>query len=124
MLSEPSSVIAILSSMSVDLLVIDKDISDGPSLLTSVLATPNVPKVVTIRGTLPDGHKIDDTRILHVAPDTSDHTWFESITNDVSPYQEKPAKGKILIVDDVVELLDMYETMFQLKGYEVQTAKN
>lgn len=123
-LSDPASVIPILASMSADLLVIDKDIPNGSSLIISVLASSNVPKVVTIRGNMADGQKIEDTRILHVAEDTSDHTWFESITNDIHVDQKKSLKGKILIVDDVVELLDMYETMFQLKGYEVQTAKN
>jgi hypothetical protein len=54
----------------------------------------------------------------------SDHTWFESIVNGSHTEAKKISRGKILIVDDVVELLDMYETMFQLKGYEVETAKN
>jgi CheY-like chemotaxis protein len=63
-------------------------------------------------------------RFFQVGSDTSDHTWAESITSGTNIQQNKSLKGKILVVDDVVELLDMYQTMFQLKGYEVETAKN
>jgi CheY-like chemotaxis protein len=33
-------------------------------------------------------------------------------------------KDKILVIDDVVELIDMYKIMFEMKGYEVETAKD
>ncbi len=40
------------------------------------------------------------------------------------PEYSPAKKEKILVIDDVVELIDMYKIMFEMKGYEVETAKD
>lgn len=123
-LSDTSSVIPILASMGADLLVIDKDIANWPVFLIDVLATSNIPKTVATRGAFSGITHIEGIRFIQVGPDTSDNTWVESITNTTNIQQNKSFKEKVLVVDDVVELLEMYETMFRLKGYEVEIAKD
>lgn len=127
-LSDSSTFVPILSSVSADLVVID-DIENGRSLLPSILALSKVPEKITIRDDVEDP-SMDQKRIIHVKTQTTESVWWEIIQQN-DKIAEQPVedftgvkKDKILVIDDVVELIDMYKIMFEIKGYEVETAKD
>lgn len=127
-LSDSSTFVPILSNISADLVVID-DVEQGRSLLPAILALPQVPAKITLRDDVEDP-SMDQKNIIHVKSQTTDTVWWEIIeqnnkleeqsTEDATPAK----KDKILVVDDVVELADMYKIMFELKWYEVETASD
>jgi hypothetical protein len=124
--SDSPSALSILSSICPYLLVIDSDIENGRSLIPQIFALPKVPEKITIRDASADPFVIGQEKIIHVSADMTDAVWGEVIqhnaTEDVTVSGAVPKKDKILIIDDVAELSEMYKIMFELKGYEVDTA--
>jgi CheY-like chemotaxis protein len=129
-LSESSAFIAILKTVSADLVVIDSDIENGRALLPAIFALSKVPEKITIRDDSTETATIWQERLIHVGSQITDDVWWEIIQKNIVSTDEAGAtsvwvkKDKILIIDDVAELVDMYKIMFELKGYEVETAKD
>lgn len=126
-LSDSSTFVPILTNIVADLVVID-DVATWRSLLPAILALPQPPTRITIRDDIEDP-AMDQKNIIHVKTQTTDSVWWEIIEQnnkieEQSSEEITPKKDKILVVDDVVELADMYKIMFELKGYEVETASD
>lgn len=127
-LSESSTFVAILTSVSADLVVLD-DVENGRALLPSILSLWKVPAKITIRDDIED-KSMDEKNVIHVSTKTTDAVWGEIIqqNNHIDQAEEMGSSStnseKILIIDDVVELIDMYKIMFELKWYQVETAKD
>ncbi len=130
-LSEASVFQSIISTVPVDIIMIDSDIDNGRALLPAVFALPVVPEQISLRDDSDVPFLSGQEKVIHVNKNTADTVWIEIIQHQnelsvVSPIPSDPEvkKDKILIIDDVVELIDMYKTMFEIKGYEVETAKD
>jgi len=126
--SETPAFLAVLNTMPADLVVID-DVDNGRSLLTNILALPKIPEKITIRDDIDDA-SLDQKRVIHVKTQTTESVWWEIIqldnTSQEQPLELPPGqkKDRILVIDDVAELVDMYKIMFETKWYEVETASD
>lgn len=129
-LSDSSTFTTIVTSISPDLVVIDSDIENGKDLLPAVFQLPNIPKTVTIRDDSTDPLPAGEEQLLRVGTQVSESEWWQiiqqnnTLTESIQSIPEVTKKDKILVIDDVVELIDMYKIMFEMKGYEVETAKD
>lgn len=129
-LSDSSTFTTIVTSISPDLVVIDSDIENGKDLLPAVFQLPNIPKTVTIRDDSVDPLPAGEEQLLRVGTQVSESEWWQivqqnnTLTESIQSIPEVTKKDKILVIDDVVELIDMYKIMFEMKGYEVETAKD
>jgi two-component system OmpR family response regulator len=67
---------------------------------------------------------------VRVGSGVSESEWAQiiqqnnALAESIQSIPEVTKKDKILVVDDVAELVDMYKIMFEMKGYEVETAKD
>ncbi len=128
-LSESSSFLAIVSTIPADLVVID-DTEIGRSLLPAIFSLPHVPERITIRDDSTTAPIIGQERLIQVGTNITEAVWWEIIQQNVHLVEESvvidvtPKKDKILIIDDVVELIDMYKILFEQRGYIVETAKD
>jgi|GEM_PF-6022909 len=117
----------ILATKQFDLLAIDSDSTNGYNLLELISNSGHTSHNITFRGALKELSAEDSSSVLYVDKDASDDEWIDAIEGSAFPKHASPQKtnkDKILVVDDVEGLLEMYEMMFQLKGYDIQTAKN
>jgi hypothetical protein len=118
-LSESTAFTAILNSIPADLVVID-DIENGRSLLPVVLSLSKIPEKITLRDDIEDA-SMDEKKIIHVKTITSESVWGEIIQQNNRLEEQLVEnvsdlkKDKILVIDDVVELIDMYKIMFEIK---------
>ena len=126
LVSDSLAALSLLTVGDIDLLVIDSDIPNGRMFLGIVMGFGKVPAKITIRDDMHDTYTSIGSAVIRVDSSTSDETWLEIVEHDLVPHhtEETPLKDKILIVDDVVELLEMYRTMFELRGYQIETAKD
>ncbi len=128
-LSESSAFLAILSSVPADVVVID-NIENGRAFLLSIFALPRVPESITIRDDSTEIPIVGQERLIHVGTEVTETMWWEivqknnTITEEVKVSPVGGKKDKILVIDDVIEILDMYKIIFGLKGYEVETARD
>lgn len=129
-LSDSSAFAAILTSISPELVLIDSNIENGKDLLPTVFQLPNVPKTVTIRDDSKDPLPAGQEQLVRVGTQLSESEWWQIIQQNntleesIQSIPEVTKKDKILVIDDVVELIDMYKIMFEMKWYEVETAKD
>jgi CheY-like chemotaxis protein len=129
-LSDSSTFTTILTTIPPNLVVIDSDVQNGADLLPAVFQLPQPPESVTIRDDstlpLPAGQE----RLVRVGTQISEADWWKiiqqnnTLAESIQSIPEVTKKDKILVIDDVVELIDMYKIMFEMKGYEVETAKD
>ncbi len=117
--SDGLSALPILASVGTDLLMIDGDVPNGRILLGTVIGFAQIPEKISIRDEVKDVPVSPKSLIIHVDPSTSDETWVEILEHSLTPTENslkiQNTKDKILIVDDVLELLEMYKTMFEMK---------
>jgi CheY-like chemotaxis protein len=111
--------------------VID-DGENGRALLATIFALPKVPEKITIRDDSTEVPVAGQEKLIRVGTQITETVWWEIIQqnslleeqNDAVASAPIPKKDKILIIDDVAELTEMYQIMFEQKGYAVETAKD
>ena len=129
-LSDSSSFSAILTTIPAEIVVIDTPMKNSEELLSSIFQLPNLPKAVTIRDDSSEPLPAHMERLIRVGSQVSESEWWRivqqnnSLAESIKSVTEVIKKDKILVIDDVVELIDMYKIMFEMKGYEVETAKD
>lgn len=129
-LSDSSVFTTILTSISPELVVIDSNVENGKELLPSVFQLPNAPKTVTIRDDSTDSLPSGQEHLLRVGTQVGESEWWQivqqnnTLAESIQSIPEVTKKDRILVIDDVVELIDMYKIMFEMKWYEVETAKD
>jgi CheY-like chemotaxis protein len=129
-LSDSSAFTVILTSTSPELVVIDSNIENAKDLLPTVFQLPSVPKTVTIRDDSTDPLPAGQEHLVRVGTQVSESDWWQIIQQNnaleesIQSIPEVTKKDKILVIDDVIELIDMYKIMFEMKWYEVETAKD
>lgn len=106
-----------------DLLVLDSWLPDLPLILDSLANLVHIPSRIIIRESLPSTPEFQNSTVILLDPAISDIALSTSISQSFAPTAEIEEKiRKILIIDDVTDLLDMYRMIFELKWYEVETA--
>ncbi len=110
-----------------DLLIIDKNIPNAQILLTTVGGLSHVPPCIALRNNALVAPTGINTKLITIDESAADEIFVQELEKSVSwKKQDTPEfmKRKILIVDDVQDLLDMYSIVFTAKWYEVKTASN
>lgn len=109
----------------VDLLVLDSNVPNSQTLMQILSGLARLPSRIVIRDNLPQIPVFWNSSVLMLDSKTSDIVLAQAIEDSMgSSVVDEDVKTvkKILIIDDVSDLLDMYKMMFTMKGYEVETA--
>ncbi len=120
-LSDSTSFIPILNSVPADIIVIDSGIGNAHDIVSAIFALPQIPERVTIREDLTDVPLKEEANLIRVNTRVSESEWCDIIKQNIAfaenaePLPAPTKKDKILIIDDVVELVEMYRTMFEMK---------
>lgn len=129
-LSDSSTFTTILSTIPAQAVILDSNVEGAKDLLPAIFQLPQVPDVVTIRDDNTDALPAGQEKLVRVGSQVSESEWGQiiqqniTLSESIQSIPEPTKKDKILVVDDVVELIDMYKIMFEMKGYEVETAKD
>lgn len=129
-LSDSSTFTTILSTIPAQAVILDSNVDGARDLLPGIFQLPQVPDVVTIRDDSKEALPAGQERLIRVGSQISESEWGQiiqqntTLTESIQSIPEPTKKDKILVVDDVAELIDMYKIMFEMKGYEVETAKD
>ena len=129
-LSDSSTFNTFLSTIPAQAVVLDANVDGARDLLPAIFQLPQIPDVVTIRDDSKDALPAGQERLIRVGSQVSESEWWQiikqntTLTESIQSIPEPTKKDKILVVDDVAELVDMYKIMFEMKGYEVETAKD
>lgn len=129
-MSDSSTFTTILSTIPAQAVILDSNVEGAKDLLPAIFQLPQVPDVVTIRDDNTDALPAGQEKLVRVGSQVSESEWGQiiqqniTLSESIQSIPEPTKKDKILVVDDVVELIDMYKIMFEMKGYEVETAKD
>ena len=129
-LSESSTFVTILSTIPTDLVVLDFTFDQIQDLILAIFQLPQVPETVTVRDDSTEPLTPGQESLIRVGAQITEADWWKMIQqnntleDNIQSVPETTKKDKILIIDDVIELVDMYKIMFEMKGYEVETAKD
>ncbi len=129
-LSDSSTFNTILGTISAEAVVIDAMDIEKDLLLPAVFQLPQIPDTISIRDDSTDPLPTGQERLIRVGTQVSESDWAQIIhqhailAENIEAVSEVTKKDKILVIDDVVELVDMYKIMFEMKGYEVETARD
>lgn len=129
-LSDSSTFSTILTTVLPDIVIIDSDIENGIALLPLVFQLSHIPEIITIRDDSSDPLPAGQEWLIRVSTQITESEWWKIVeqkyvlANNIQSLSEVVKKDKILVIDDVVELIDMYKIMFEMKGYELETAKD
>jgi len=129
-LSESSTFVTILSTISSDLVVLDFTFDQIQDLILAIFQLPQVPETVTVRDDSVEPLTPGQENLIRVGTQITEADWWKviqqnnTLKENIQSVPETTKKDKILIIDDVIELVDMYKIMFDMKGYEVETAKD
>lgn len=129
-LSESSTFVTILSTIPTDLVVLDFTFDQIQDLILAIFQLPQVPETVTVRDDSAEPLTPGQENLIRVGTQITEADWWKviqqnnTLKENIQSVPETTKKDKILIIDDVIELVDMYKIMFEMKGYEVETAKD
>lgn len=114
----------LIANPHIDLLVLDQWFVDIDVLLKSIFSLSVVPTRIVVRANVQYIPHVSEVTLITLSPQTSDIVLNKTITESFASNinDTEPKKRKILIIDDVQDLLDMYSTMFRLKWYDIETA--
>lgn len=108
-----------------DLLVIDSNVPNSQTLMQILSGLAHLPSRIIIRDSLSQVPVFWNSSVLLLDSKTSDIALTQAIEESMGssgPSEDAKTVKKILVIDDVSDLLDMYKMMFTMKGYEVETA--
>jgi len=107
----------------VDLLVLDTWLHDLSLILQTLTGLVHIPGRIVIRDVVAPVPEFKNTTVIILDSKVSDSVLSHSISQSFAPLVEPEKRVRqVLIIDDVVDLLEMYRMMFGLKGYDIETA--
>lgn len=121
---ESADILAVMiANPQIDLLVLDSGLHEIDFILQALSNLVHVPGRIVIRADLSFTPEIKNSSVIVLDTKISDSTLSKTVSQSFAPTaQEEKRSRRILIIDDVTDLLDMYKMMFKIKWYESETA--